>query len=141
MDSIRKITFPVKISFIKMELISKIKAILFPIDKIQAVFIYGSFLDSKKYNDLDIAVFMYNDLDINFSYETLLEKKVQKAINEKVDLRIANKAPKSFLYEIFKGYCLFDKDDKIGDLIESVSILQMDQNYYDKMFLRELLND
>jgi len=125
----------------KEQIIHEIQSLLIANEKIKAVFIYGSFLNSEHFNDIDIAVFFYDKLENYFDIESELEFYLQKKIQKKIDLRIVNNAPYSFLYEVFKGRCLIDKDDEIGDLIEKVIIKEMDEEYYKRQILKDLICD
>lgn len=118
-----------------------IKSQLLHNEQIQSAFIYGSFCENGSYNDIDIGVFTYGNISDMFSWENEISHKLENVLNKTIDLRIVNNAPKSFLYQVFKGECLFDKGDKIGDLIESTIVEQMDEEFYRLKWLKEILND
>ncbi len=125
----------------KLQIKNVVKDFLFRQKNIQSAFFYGSFTTETSYNDIDIAIFRTNiDRDL-LEMETELESKLSTKLQIKIDLRIVNNAPESFLYEVFKGECLFDKNDKISNLIEKTIISQMDEEYYKKQFLKDLIND
>lgn len=124
----------------KAEIKTKITNLLAKESKIRTVFIYGSFCLAEEFNDIDIALFLNSNPNEYFSYEGKIEYLLKQELSMKVDIRVVNSAPERFLYEVFKGECLLDKDNNISELIEKISITQMDEEYYKRQFLKELID-
>lgn len=125
----------------KHQIRKNIKKLLYNRDEIRAAFIYGSFADSDYYNDIDIAIYLKNDYseETYFDYEFKLEKELNQKFNINFDIRIINKAPEYFQYNVFKNLCLFIKDEEILDLLENIVIKQMDENYFRNQYNRFLI--
>ena len=124
----------------KEDIINIIKEILFSRNEIIAAFIYGSFLYTEDYDDIDVGVFTncaFHGLekpDYEFELEQLLSKKLP---GSKIDLRVINNTPDKFLYNVFKGYYLFSKDEKIEKIIEHVIQKSLDQQYYQIQYVQQ----
>lgn len=124
----------------KEDIINIIKEILFSRNEIIAAFIYGSFLYTEDYDDIDVGVFTncsFHGLekpDYEFELEQLLSKKLT---GSKIDLRVINNTPDKFLYNVFKGYYLFSKDEKIEKIIEHVIQKSLDQQYYQIQYVQQ----
>jgi len=124
----------------KKDIINIIKEILFSRNEIIAAFIYGSFLYTEDYDDIDVGVFTncsFHGLekpDYEFELEQLLSKKLT---GSKIDLRVINNTPDKFLYNVFKGYYLFSKDEKIEKIIEHVIQKSLDQQYYQIQYVQQ----
>jgi len=122
------------------DIINIIKEILFSRNEIIAAFIYGSFLYTEDYDDIDVGVFTncsFHGLekpDYEFELEQLLSKKLT---GSKIDLRVINNTPDKFLYNVFKGYYLFSKDEKIEKIIEHVIQKSLDQQYYQIQYVQQ----
>ena len=124
------------------QIIEYLKDILSKEDNIVSAFLYGSFLYEKKYNDIDIGVFTNKKLKKSklLDYEFELNEKLSNNIKiNKLDVRIIDNAPSSFLFKVFQGECLFMKDDTITDKIELVTHKELDKQYYRDQFYHFLV--
>lgn len=124
------------------QIIEYLKDILSKEDNIVSAFLYGSFLYEKKYNDIDIGVFTNKKLKKSklLDYEFELNEKLSNNIKiNKLDVRIIDNAPGSFLFNVFQGECLFMKDDTITDKIELVTHKELDKQYYRDQFYHFLV--
>lgn len=66
-------------------------------------YIYGSFAQKKGFHDIDIGIFVKGDaLSLASDLEYTWEEKLKQQLNLKVDVRIINKAPIYFLYQVIK---------------------------------------
>ena len=123
-----------------METEQKIKTLLYSRDEITAAFIFGSYLFSGEYRDIDIGIFTRNSLESleKHDYEFEVEQSLSKHLpGIKVDVRVLNDAPDRFLFTVFKGKFLFSKDDSLDDLMERVISKCLDEQFYLDRYYRE----
>ncbi len=124
----------------KKDIINILKEILFSRNEIIAAFIYGSFLYTEDYNDIDVGVFTnctfqgLEKSDYEFELEQLLSKKLTSCI---IDLRVLDDAPEKFLYNVFRGCYLFSKDEKIEKIMEQIIQRSLDQQYYQTQYIQQ----
>ena len=91
-----------RIRTIKKDIIITIKEILISRNEIIAAFIYGSFLYTEDYDDIDVGVFTnctFHGLE-KPDYEFELEQLLSKKLTSKIDLRVIDDAPDKFLYNV-----------------------------------------
>jgi|Deesub1362B_J571_1020462.scaffolds.fasta_scaffold00090_60 hypothetical protein len=99
---------------------------------IEFAYIFGSFIDQERFNDIDIGVYMKegeaNFLEISFN----LKEKILKALEkqkilisaDKIDITIINSADLILIRDIFeKGVLIVDKNPEFRkDFIEKISL-------------------
>lgn len=106
----------------KERIIEIVKAELEKREDILFAYIFGSFVDSDRYNDIDVAIYMADFqrekvLDIEFELEMLLEDKIQKPF----DVRIINEAPLGFVYNVLRNkIVVLDRDTLLRSDFESL---------------------
>lgn len=108
-------------------------------------FIFGSFLSSPSFRDIDIAVYA-DKLDKNevSDYENNLGEKIAKKCGLPFDIfevKVLNFAPSHFLNNVFnRGQMLFSRDNKLlSDLIENTSLDAIANEYITYQSLKELV--
>jgi len=111
--------------------IKKIKEFLDSQKKIAFAYLYGSFINSKNFRDIDIAVYLKDKVSFKFIVD--LKVKLSKTLNlpcDIFDIRILNGILKNpdafsllFLERLFKeGRLIVNKDFKVlGDFLEKYS--------------------
>jgi len=111
--------------------IKKIREFLDSQKKIIFAYLYGSFINSKNFRDIDIAVYLKDK--VSFKFIVNLKIKLSKALNlpcDILDIRILNGILKNpdafsllFLERLFKeGKLIVNKDFKVlGDFLEKYS--------------------
>lgn len=106
-------------------------------------YIHGSFSPKDNFGDIDVAVFLKAEREVNFlRYELSLEAVLQKLFPFPVDLRVLNNAPVSFRYSVIKqGQKLVDKDESRRVEFEVATM----SRYFDfyplrRRYLKEVLN-
>lgn len=106
--------------------------------------IYGSFMKEERYNDIDIGLYIQGQQDSYLQYELNLETDmiISGLYPREVDIRVLNKAPLYFKYNIIKeGTLLFTRDDNVfSDFKELVIRDYLDFQPYYKEFLKEAMN-
>ena len=128
-----------RIRTIKKDIIITIKEILISRNEIIAAFIYGSFLYTEDYDDIDVGVFTnctFHGLE-KPDYEFELEQLLSKKLTSKIDLRVIDDAPDKFLYNVFKGCYLFSKDEKIEKIMEQIIQRSLGQQYYKIQYIKQ----
>jgi len=77
-------------------------------------YLYGSFVESQPFHDIDVGVCLENVRADRLSATALdLAQRLSNAARIPVDVRILNVAPVSFLYHVLRGQLLFCRDDEI----------------------------
>jgi uncharacterized protein YutE (UPF0331/DUF86 family)/predicted nucleotidyltransferase len=75
-------------------------------------YLYGSFLDSTPFHDIDVGVYLDNVRVVRTTARDLdLAQRLSDTARMLVDVRILNVAPVSFLYHVLRGQLLFCRDD------------------------------
>jgi len=116
----------------KKKIAKQIQDVLMSRDEIVFAYIYGSFVSSRKFRDIDIAVFVdpkkVKSKDM-LDYE--LELGSELVFPCPVDVHMLNNAPVSFQHNVFRtGKLLFSRDDIVlTDLIEQTSLIMVHDNY------------
>ncbi len=96
-------------------------------------YIHGSFLEND-FRDIDIAIYLKDEKNA-LQYELKIEREIEDITDFPVDVRILNRAPLSFRFNVIKnGTLLFSRDEKIRCDFESLSIVE----YHDFDFLRNI---
>lgn len=127
------------------EIKEKIKEILLWEKDIIFSFIFGSFLDSPSFRDIDIAVYIkeIEKGDI-FDYELKISEKIATSCGLPFDIfeiKVLNFSPNSFLNNVFsKGQILFSKNYQLlSDMIENTSKEAIANEYISYQSLKELV--
>ncbi|MFO8033808.1 MAG: nucleotidyltransferase domain-containing protein [Candidatus Bipolaricaulota bacterium] len=84
-------------------------------------YLHGSYAEGKPFRDLDVAVYVSESAlsDSPLSYELELESQLESrlrsgGISAPLDLRVLNRAPLSFRYEVIKsGIVVYVRDDDL----------------------------
>lgn len=104
---------------------------------IEFAYLFGSFVNEKKYNDVDIAYFSNENIN---SLE--LSVKLERLIKKPVDLIDISKVPDHLIHEISKGEIIIDKDENLRtDFITNAWSRYFDFSYYRNRYLEEQKNN
>ena len=60
-------------------------------DEVLIVYLYGSFLRTPFYNDIDIGILIKEEYERDLFYETEIARQFEKKLKFNVDLRVLNK--------------------------------------------------
>lgn len=129
----------------RREIIEKIKSAFSDKKEIRFAFIFGSFLDSPNFRDIDVGVYLKSVEKNNvFDCELELSEKASSACEmplDVLDIRILNFAPLPFLNNIFsRGELLFSEDSEfLSDLIEKSSLHAIANEHIAQQSLKELV--
>lgn len=81
-------------------------------------YVYGSFLESETFHDIDIGIHLSTD-QTSGDIAAHLSATLSRTVTFPVDVRILNAVPVSFLFHVLRGTCLFSRDDDLRtDLME-----------------------
>ena len=97
---------------------NKIKKLLYNRDEISFAYIFGSFVQTEHYHDIDVAVYLTNDFNKNdlkkfpYGYESSIAGALTTLLHtDKIDIVVLNTAPLLITNRIINtGKPLFDKD-------------------------------
>ncbi len=95
--------------------LEKISTILKKEENVIFAYLYGSFLKTENYHDIDIGVYIGNTKEIDILDRQLsLATKLQKVVKGKeIDLRILNVAPLSFCFNVIhEGKLIYSRDEE-----------------------------
>ncbi len=117
-------------------------------EEIIVAYVHGSYAEGRPFRDLDIAVYV-NEAALSespLSYELMLESELQEALREEglrvpLDVRVLNRAPLSFRYEVIKrGTPVFVRNDDLRADFEAATISRyLDFAPFRREQLREVL--
>lgn len=122
-----------------------IEKILTQQEEVVFAYLYGSFLDSPCFRDIDIGVYVSDIKKENVSdYELELSRKLAAVVGFSFDVfevKVLNFAPYSFLNNIFsRGEVLLSRDEKLlSDLIEKTSLFAISNEHIANQSLKELI--
>jgi len=111
-------------------------------DEIFTVYIFGSFISSRSFSDIDIGVITTIELNNSLEFELELENRLEKAIKYPVDIRVLNQAPISFNQNVFRtGRVIIDKNPNVrADFVSRILKQYFDFSPFQKRYLQEVLN-
>ncbi len=93
--------------------LEKLKGMLEARPEIVFAYAYGSFAGGYPFHDIDIGVYV---AEIRKDKATLVAMELAESIRKKlrfpIDVRVVNFAPVSFVYNVFRGRLLVDKDSE-----------------------------
>ena len=77
-------------------------------------FLHGSFLEERSFHDIDISVYICEDgiPEDLLEYELSLSSVLEGRIRLPVDVKILNKAPIAFRYEVTRGEVIFSRNEE-----------------------------
>jgi predicted nucleotidyltransferase len=96
-------------------------------------YIFGSFSAQESFHDVDVGIFISNNGLNVLKTELEMEHELEKLIHMPVDVRILNRAPVSFIYQVIKGgITIVDKNEDLRAEFEGITI----KKYFDFQHLR-----
>lgn len=129
----------------KEEIIQKVKQALSDKKEVLFAYVFGSFLDSPSFRDIDIGVYIKKIAPPQvFDYELQLSQAVAEKCGLPFDffeVKVLNFAPSSFLNNIFcRGQLLFSKNQKLlSNIIEDASLEMIANESIASQSLQELI--
>jgi predicted nucleotidyltransferase len=81
-------------------------------------FLYGSFLESDGFHDVDVGVYLRSTERASILALDLAQR-LSARVGVPVDVRILNDVPISFLYHVLRGHLILSRDeDLLGEVME-----------------------
>jgi predicted nucleotidyltransferase len=128
----------------KAEIIGILSQTLSQKNEILFAYLHGSFLESKTFQDIDVAVYLEETTkhDINIiEYEIALSLLVEKQLRMAADVKALNWAPLSFRYNVSRGLLLLSRDElKREDFLCATWMEYFDFLPISKAYVREVLS-
>lgn len=132
-----------KVSKAEKKAIEKtIKEVLERYPEISFAYIHGSFAQEKDFSDVDLAVYLKDLPPSPLEYELKMETELMDAIHGyPADVRVLNRSPLSFRYNVIKGGVLLivRDDDTRTEFLEATFSNYFDFAPYRYKYLRETL--
>ena len=81
-------------------------------DEIVFAYLFGSIVDSEKWHDVDVAVYVDpRELSDGFEYAMRVGMELEKHLHRPVDLILMNDSPDHLIHHISKGKLILNRDD------------------------------
>ncbi len=110
----------------KLKILEKIREELERREEIKLAIVYGSFLKSYSFRDIDIAVYVVTDRDL-LDYKFELEDELEDKISYPVGIAILNEAPSWFVRKVLReGKVLVQKQPLLA---EKLYLKALDEEY------------
>ncbi|MBM4401271.1 MAG: nucleotidyltransferase domain-containing protein [Crenarchaeota archaeon] len=111
-------------------------------EEILIAYLFGSFVKSESFSDIDVALVMRSEPDQPLSLELALENQLEKIVKFPVDVRILNKAPLAFSQNVFRtGRVILDRDPNFrADFQGKILKQYFDFAPFRRRYLQEVTN-
>lgn len=127
------------------KMINEIKEELLKKEGIIFAYLFGSFLENKRYNDIDVGIYIKEgtiEEKASFDYSISLSGELSYHLGIDVDLKIMNFLPLGVIKNILQGHLLFTRDRLfLEEYIEQKSFEYMEYFELSKEYLKGVLSD
>jgi len=101
----------------RRKIIERIREVLESLDFVEYAIVYGGFVGSKYFRDIDIGIFVSKDkpsLDEELQYAFKVEEALRKKLKLQIpfDVRVLNNAPKEFVENILENHIVVKSNKK-----------------------------
>ena len=105
-------------------------------------YIFGSFLKSDAFSDVDVGILIDHKLDSPLNLELNLEIELEDIVNYPVDVRVLNSAPLSFCQSVIRyGRVILERDTNLrADFMGKILKEYFDFSPYRRRYFREVIN-
>ena len=108
--------------------VEKLRKILKKEDQISFAYLYGSFAEELPFHDIDVGVYAEGiGEQETTSYAIRLSERMSSILGLPVDVRVLNFAPVTFLYHVFRGELIHEKNELLRSQVMERTI----QKYLD----------
>ncbi len=82
-------------------------------EEILFAYLFGSFVDQQGFHDIDVGVYVTEALwpEDPLAYEMGLSSQLERDVRYPIDVKLLNRAPIGFCYEVTRGDVLFSRDE------------------------------
>ena len=110
----------------KNDLIRRISERLSARPEIEFAYLYGSFLEGGYFRDIDVAIYAEGvKVEEFFDYEDAVASELKQVLNisAPIDVRLLNRSPIVFRYNVLKGKLIVNNDDekRVGFVVRVLS--------------------
>ena len=82
--------------------------------EIEFAYLYGSFMENLPFHDLDLGVYVQNiDKNSSITYALNLAGELSTDLKIPVDVQVINFAPLTFIFNIFRGELVLNRNDDL----------------------------
>ena len=126
----------------KEEYINTVSSFLQHHGEIYAAYLFGSFVTRESFADIDLGVLLREEPKDPLGYEIELESKLEKMERFRLDVRVLNNAPISFIQNVIRhGRVIIDREPNLRSDFESYVL----KKYFDfarfrRIYLAEVIN-
>lgn len=126
----------------KESILEDIALILKRHDEIVLAYVFGSFIHSDTFSDIDIGILTDEDIDSCLDFEFNLEIEIEDIVNYPMDVRVINNAPLSFCQNVIRhGRVILERDaDMRADFMGRILKEYFDFAPFRLRYLREVAN-
>lgn len=126
----------------KEAILKDIVSALEPRSAIVLVYVFGSFVESSQFSDIDIAILTANTMDSPLDYELSLEIEIEDRVGYPIDIRILNNAPLSFCHNVIRrGRVILERDSNVREAFMGRTLKQyFDFALFRRRYLKESTN-
>ena len=109
---------------------------------VMTAYVFGSFVTSRFFSDIDLGVFLTTAPDRILNFELSLESRISRIARYPVDVRVLNGAPISFSQNVFRtGKVILDRDPNMrADFEGRILKLFFDFSPLRRRYLKEVTN-
>ncbi len=98
----------------RRQLVDDLRDVLESQEKIAFAYLYGSFAEGLPFHDVDVGVYAQGVKESEAtSYAILLAELLTSRLHIPVDVRVLNFAPVTFLFHVFRGDLIQEKDEDV----------------------------
>lgn len=123
--------------------IGRITNYLKAVDSIIFAYIFGSFARGEAFSDIDIGIYLKGNFDKSpLEIEFEMEDRIEELTGYPVDVRILDRAPISFIFQVIKdGLLIKDEDPDIRSDFEGL-VFKKNNDFaiFRNEYLREIAN-
>lgn len=127
----------------RTEIISKVTDLIISMDIIIFAYIFGSFARGEAFSDIDIGTYLKSEADRSpLEIEFEMEDKIGALTGYPVDVRVLNKAPTTFVFQVIKdGILIKDINPDIRSDFEGL-VFKTTHDFlrFQNEYLREISN-